>query len=423
MPKKTFILDTNVLIHDPQSILKFEENDIVIPVSVLEELDEIKKGRGEIPYSARQALKLIDSLIANGKTEQAGQSLSKGVPIPNSKGGVLRVYFNEELIRFHKQSADNRIISAAARLSSKSKASSVVLVSKDTAVRIKAESLGVAAQDYRNDKTSLFKTYGKLLKSETELNGIRSLRYIIDGDNIFRICGDEKTAIKRGKTIDGLYPKNVEQECAIDALLNPQINVIALTGRAGSGKTLLSLGAALHQTTKKNPLYDQVLVARPVVPMGNDLGYLPGDIGDKLKPYMQPIFDNLEVLMNTPKGVVKDNEAVKYKNYQYLIDSGVIQVEPLTYIRGRSLPKRYFIVDEAQNLRPIDVKTIITRCGEGTKIVFTGDLEQIDHPFLDSMSNGLAYLISKFINLENFCYLNLGKSARSSLAEAAAELL
>lgn len=423
MTKKIFILDTNVLIHDPESIFRFEENEVIIPVSVIEELDELKKGQGEIPYSARHALKLLDSLRANGNAGSAGQSLSQGVTVPNGKGGTLRIELNEELVMSLKPSADNRIISVAVNISADTTVP-VIVVSKDTAVRIKAESLGIMAQDYKNDKTSVFKQYGRLLESEDTLDSIRSVRYMKSGDSIIRVHGDTQTPIKRGKSIDGLVPKNEEQECAIDALLNPSITVVALTGCAGSGKTLLSLGAALHQTTKGNPLYEQVLVARPVVPVGNDIGYLPGDVEDKLKPYMQPIFDNLEVLVNTPKGVIKDNKlASKYRNYQYLIDSGIIQIEPLTYIRGRSLPKRYFIVDEAQNLRPLDIKTIITRCGEGTKIVFTGDLNQIDHPFLDSMSNGLAYLISKFINLESFCYLNLSRSARSTLAEVAAELL
>lgn len=421
--KKTFILDTNVLIHDPESILKFEENDVVIPISTIEELDELKRGQGEIPYSARHALKLIDSLRANGNADAQGQGLHKGVPIPNGAGGRLIIELNEPLM-FHKNSADNRIISIAADMHKKNNPTRVVLVSKDAAVRIKAESLGVTVQDYKNDKTSIFRQYGRVLSSEEELNGISSVRYVKDGDVIVRVNKNCRSAIKRGKKIEGIAPKNLEQECAIDALLNPDINVVALTGKAGSGKTLLSLAAALHQTTKQNPLYEQVLVARPVVSVGNDIGYLPGDVGEKLRPYMQPIFDNLEVILETPRGMVKDKQIVsKYKSYQYLLESGILQVEPLTYIRGRSLPLRYFIVDEAQNLRPIDVKTIITRCGEGTKIVFTGDVDQIDSPFLDSFSNGLSYLISKFIDLENFCYLSLGKSARSQLADIAADIL
>src|SRR5208337_3809326 len=189
----------------------------------------------------------------------------------------------------------------------------------------------------------------------------------------------------------------------------------------------LALAAGLHQTSqivKKTSFYEQVIVSRPIVPMGKDIGYLPGDLEEKLTPWMQPIFDNLEVILNTPKGLIKDNANIsKIKSYQYLMDAGLLQVEPLTYIRGRSLPKRYFVIDEAQNLRPLDVKTIVTRCGEGTKIIFTGDLDQIDTPYLDKMSNGLSYLISRLINEENFCFLNLKSSVRSKLAEQGAQLL
>ncbi|MGD1075799.1 MAG: PhoH family protein [Thermodesulfovibrionales bacterium] len=422
--KKTFVIDTNVLIHDPESIFKFEDNDIVIPISVIEELDELKKGQGEIPHSARHALKLIDSLRGSDSEEQ--HNLAKGVAIPNGNGGTLRIETEERSHLAIKESADNRIIAVAQNLASANEARPVAVVSKDTAVRIKAESFGIPSQDYKHDKTSIFKQYGRVLSGSDYPNGIRSVRYLQTGSDIFRLQGENKQSkIKSGKTLDNISPKNIEQECAIDALTSPEVEIVALTGAAGTGKTLLVLAAGIHQTTKKSPLYEQVLVARPTVPLGGvDIGYLPGDIKEKLHPWMQPIFDNLEFIVRTPRDVVKDHTVVnKYKSYQHLIDTGTIHIEPLTYIRGRSLPKRYFIVDEAQQLRPIDIKTIVTRCGEGTKIVFTGDLEQVDHPFLDSHSNGLAYLISRFINEVTFCYLNLTKTARSSLAERAAKLL
>jgi PhoH-like ATPase len=224
-----------------------------------------------------------------------------------------------------------------------------------------------------------------------------------------------------------ISPKNVEQECAIDALLSTSTNVVALTGRAGTGKTLLAIAAGLHFCTKppQNDYakkYEQVMVARPIVPLGNDLGFLPGDLKEKLHPWMQPIYDNLDVIVGTSDEKI-DNKDTDYRSSDYLIESDIIHIEPLTYIRGRSLPRRFLIIDEAQNLRPLDVKTIITRCGEGTKVVFTGDLEQIDSPFLDAASNGLANLINRFIQEENFCYLNMKQSARSALAEQAAELL
>ncbi|OGW25791.1 MAG: hypothetical protein A2X55_01755 [Nitrospirae bacterium GWB2_47_37] len=415
--KKTFVLDTNVLIHDPESIFKFEENNVIIPMPVIEELDKLKKGHGEIAYSARHALKNIDLLRERG-------NIAGGVLLET--GGTVTVEYIPHLS--DALSPDNKIITTAMRIlesTNKDKYRPVILVSKDTAVRIKSESVGLYAEDYKNDKTAVFQQYGNVLGDNDYTNGILSVRYKHSMEDIHRIHGEDKRSrVKRGKSLENIIPKNIEQECAIDALVNPDIEVVALTGSAGTGKTVLALAAGVHQTTKKSPLYEQVLVARPVVPMGNDLGYLPGDIDEKLAPWMQPIFDNLEVIVNTPTGQFKDNTAIsKYKNYQYLIESGILQIEALTYIRGRSLPKRYFIIDEAQNLRPLDVKTIITRCGEGTKIVFTGDLHQIDTPYLDAMSNGLAYLIGRFINEENFCYLNLKESVRSRLAEQGARLL
>lgn len=414
--KKTYVLDTNVLIHDPESIFRFEDNDVVIPLVVIEELDKLKKGHGERAHSSRHALKLIDTLRGEG-------DIASGIGLKT--GGKLAVINIKSLSE--GLSPDNRIIGTALHLQGgeKFRECPVILVSKDTAIRIKAESEGLRVEDYKNDKTSIFKEYGRVLNNSDYPNGIRSVRYMQAGKDIFRLQGeDRQLKIKSGKTLDNIFPKNIEQECAIDGLISPDIEIVALTGPAGTGKTLLALAAGIHQSTKKAPLYEQLLVARPIIPMGNDLGYLPGDIEAKIAPWMQPIFDNMEVIFNTPKGQVKDFTNVsKYKNYQYLIDSGILQIEALTYIRGRSLPKRYFIIDEAQNLRPLDVKTIITRCGEGTKIVFTGDLNQIDTPYLDAMSNGLAYLISCFINEENFCYLNLTGTVRSRLAEQGARLL
>lgn len=415
--KKKFVLDTNVLIHDPESIFKFEDNDVIIPLVVIEELDHLKKGHGEIAYSVRQALKIIDDLLQTG-------CITEGIKL--SSGGCL--FIAQTPLDTNLKAVDNVILYTALELAKSQSAEDacpVILVSKDTAVRIKAESLGILAEDYKHDKTEIFKLYGSVRTDFDYINAIMSVRYVQTSDAIFRVSGvNTHTKIKRNKTIENITPKNIEQECAIDALLSPSIDIVVLTGDAGTGKTLLALAAGIHQCTKKSPLYEQVLVARPIIPMGNDLGYLPGDISDKLAPWMQPIFDNLEVILYTPNAQVKDNTMLsKYKNYQYLIDAGILQIEALTYIRGRSLPNRYFIIDEAQNLRPLDIKTIITRCAEGTKIVFTGDLKQIDTPYLDSTSNGLAYLISRFIDEENFCYLNLKESVRSRVAMQGAKLL
>jgi PhoH-like ATPase len=420
--KKYFVLDTNVLIHDPDAILNFADNDVILPITVIEELDKLKKGNGEIPYSARRSLRLIDSFRETG-------NLSAGVVMPS--GGLLRVVMDEGM-HLPKTTNDNRIISAAVSYSNREVPSQpVILVSKDTSVRIKADALGLVTQDYLKDKTTVFQKYGNIAEGEDVPNKIRSVRYLKSGDKLFRVYGENNMElIRRQRSIMNISPKNVEQECAIDALLSPQVNVIALTGRAGTGKTLLAIAAGLHFCTKTShrgsqdyaKRYEQVMVARPIVPLGNDLGFLPGDVNEKLQPWMQPIHDNLDFIVGTPNDRGDDKES-DYRSADFLIESGIIHIEPLTYIRGRSLPKRFLIIDEAQNLRPLDVKTIITRCGEGTKVVFTGDLEQIDSPFLDAASNGLAHLINKFIQEENFCYLNLKQSARSVLAERAAELL
>jgi len=414
--QKVFVLDTNVLIHDPECVYMFDDNDVVLPCKVIEELDHLKKGTGEIAHSARQVLRLVDGFKDNG-------NLSKGVELPG--GGTLRI--TTDFGEFNK--ADDQIIQTALMLQNSGNGHRnrlVIVVSKDTVVRIKASYNDIISEDYKHDKTTIFQKYGSVINNENYTNGISSARYSLDIDNniIYRLTGHSKVkTIKRNKGIDGIFPKNIEQECAIDALLDPDIEIVGLTGPAGTGKTLLAIAAGLHQVTKKSPLFEQLLVSRPIIPMGNDVGYLPGSLENKLAPWMQPIFDNLDVIVNTPMEKKDGKVASSYKNHQYLIDSGILNVEALTYIRGRSLPRRYFIVDEAQNLRPIDVKTLVTRCGTGTKIVFTGDLFQIDNPFMDTSSNGLSYLISRFINEENFCYLNLKESVRSRLAEQGGQLL
>ncbi len=420
--KKTYVLDTNVLIHDPEAVLHFEDNDIVLPITVIEELDHLKKGSGEIPFSARHALRLIDSFREIG-------NLSSGVVLPS--GGTLRVVFDEEP-GLPLSTNDDRIISTARFIEGKGENDRpVILVSKDTSVRIKADTLNLTTQDYLTDKTTVFRRFGNITEGDADPGEIRSVRYLKSGSKVFRVYGENNIQIiRRQRSVMGIVPKNIEQECAIDALLADSVDIIALTGRAGTGKTLLAIAAGLYLCTKTIhkvsadhlKKFDQVMVARPIVPMGQDIGYLPGDLQEKLYPWMQPIYDNLDVIVGTSTEHVEEKET-HYKSSQYLIETGVVHIEPLTYIRGRSLPRRYLIIDEAQNLRPLDVKTVITRCGEGTKIVFTGDLEQIDSPFLDSASNGLSYLITKFIHEENFCYLNLRKGARSALAERAAELL
>ncbi len=416
--QKIYVLDTSVLVHDPHAIEKFDDNHLIIPITVIEELDGLKRGSGSVSYAAREALRLIDGFREHG-------NLSQGIKAPN--GGSIKIVLESGAADHQhtglKSSGDNKIIRTAVNIKDKVPGLPVVVVSKDTAVRIKSEAQGVEAQDYKYDKTTVFRDYGRVLpEGDPHANGITSVRYHIREDSIFRLWGKEKEMlIRRMKSVSGISPRNIEQECAIDALTADEVDVVALTGRAGTGKTLLALAAGIHMFEKKR--YEQVMVARPVVPMGQDLGFLPGDVEEKLRPWMQPIFDNLDVIVGTPAEKKDTLPASKYRSSNYLVESGAVHIEPLTYIRGRSLPRRYLIIDEAQNLRPLDVKTILTRAGEGTKVIFTGDLDQIDTPYLDSHSNGLAYLISRFLNEESFCYLNLTRSARSPLAERAAELL
>ena len=417
---KVYVLDTNVLVHDPDALLQFEDNEVVLPLAVIAELDGLKRGHGEIPSSARRTLRLIDSYRGKG-------DLSEGVTLPG--GGSLRVDTGDKVLNGPAHTADNSIILTAVRLKVNNPLP-VVLVSKDSAVRIKAVSLGVDSQDYRSDKSTIFQSCGRVQEGD-EGEEIGSVSYRTRGGGIERRrAGSKWHQVGTGEGCMGIVPRNPEQECALDALCAKEVEVVALTGRAGTGKTLLALAAGIELCTRVRARqegvrggYEQVMVARPIVPLGRDIGYLPGEVEQKLVPWMQPIYDNLDVIVATP-GEGKDGApAFKYRSADYLVESGIVHIEPLTYIRGRSLPRRYLIVDEAQNLRPLDVKTIITRCGEATKVVFTGDLDQIDQPYLDATSNGLSYLISRFINEANFCYLNLTISARSALAEQAAELL
>jgi PhoH-like ATPase len=412
--KKTFVLDTNVLIHDPTALLSFKENDVAIPITVIEELDSLKSGTGLVPYSARKALKKIWEILKEGNF--------KGAPIPG--GGKLSIEINKSNY-FEEKNADNSIISCAMELKKKG-VKNVVLISKDTGVRVKAMAIKMKSQDYERDKTSLFQRYGKILTKEDYTNGIKSVRYFQENkDTIWRFWEkDERFEIRSARDLEGITPRNIEQICAIDALTCPDIKVVALTGKAGTGKTLLALAAALHQTTKNDPLFDKVLVARPPVPMGYEMGFLPGDLSDKIDPWMSPIYDNLEFLIKTSKDTSGNKETKKkYKSYQYLIESGFLEIASLSHMRGRSLPKNCIILDESQNLRPLDAKTMVTRLGEGSKIIFTGDLDQIDTPYLDAESNGLAYLIAKAINEPDFCYIDMQKSERSEIADRYAKIL
>jgi PhoH-like ATPase len=440
MMKKVFVLDTNVLLHDPRAISAFEDNDVVVPIVVIEELDKFKKGIDEIGRNARQVSRILDSYRQKG-------NLSHGVKL--DCGGELRVELNHqspehlpsELIA---TKADNRILSTALNL--KHENMPVILVTKDTNLRIKADAVGLHAEDYESDTI----TIDELYSGETELvvepgtiddfYARGELTHIADPrprPNQFVLlknsANPSQTALSRyspQKTalvpilqakhgVWGITARNKQQQFALDLLLNDDIRLVTLVGRAGTGKTLLALAAGLEKTIESRA-FQRLVVSRPVFPLGKDIGFLPGDIEDKLRPWMQPIRDNLDFLMGAQAVAGK---AKGKKDLQSLFDLGMIEVEPLTYIRGRSMPNQYLIVDEAQNLTPHEIKTIITRAGEGTKVVLTGDPYQIDNPYIDSESNGLTFVVERFKEEAISGHITLVKGERSDLAELAATLL
>ena len=436
---KLFVVDTNVILHDAQCILRFQENDIAIPITVLEELDHFKKGNEDIHFQARAFLRTLDDL--------AGNVLSpNGVSLGHELGSIRIVLGEEPDPRlsqaFLVDTPDHRILGVALMLQKQESDRPVVLVSKDTNLRLKAKSFGVTAQDYNNDKVeSLEKIYtGKRWISDlpheaftlfSENGGhvaaslVPSIQDPIANENFIlrnnnrSILATYHSQDKSYRRIDrisaaGVHPRNAEQSFALRALLDDQLKLVTLTGKAGSGKTLLALAAAIESRSR----FSQILLTRPAVPLSNrDLGYLPGDIASKMDPYMQPIFDNIAV-MNPTLG--NGNTANRTREF---LQSNQVEVTPLAYIRGRSLQRMFFIVDEAQNLTPHEIKTVITRAGEGTKIVFTGDIQQIDHPYLDSLSNGLSYLIHRMVGQPIFSHIALEKGERSELAELASNLL
>ncbi len=435
---KLFVLDTNVILHDSGCINHFEENDVAIPITVLEELDAFKKGNEDVNFHARQFLRRIDELTGDLLSEE-GASLGDG-------RGNLKVVIGGELTEalrgvFLADCPDHRIINAALTLYRKETDRPVILLSKDTNLRMKAKSLGMPAQDYTTDKVQgIDKLYtGKRLITGMDSSTVDALYSSPEGvpaeliveveepianENFILRNGSKsvlatyESQIKAFTRVDkvsayGVQPRNAEQCFALNALLNDDIKLVTLAGKAGSGKTILALAAALECRSR----YRQILLARPVVPLSNrDLGFLPGDISAKLDPYMQPLYDNLSVI----KHQVSDQDASRV---QEMLESHKLEITPLAYIRGRSLQRMFFIVDEAQNLTPHEVKTIITRAGEGTKIIFTGDIHQIDHPYLDSLSNGLSYLISRMTGQPLYSHVTLEKGERSILAELASNLL
>ena len=437
-----FVLDTNVLLYDHNCIDNFQEHDVVIPITVLEELDEFKKGNDLINFQAREFIRKLDRL--------SGEKLfDDGLPLGPGRGKLFvkiaeaRSVSSVDSAFFSMKKPDHRILALADQLRNSNPDRSVVLISKDINLRMKAKSLGIKAEDYETGKvenvdelytgTGIIETVDKDVISRfyqqpfsvprqevgPELAPVPNQFFILrNGSNSsltwYNPETDEFERIIKTRAY-GIQPRNAEQTFALHTLLNPAVRLVTLTGKAGTGKTLLALAAALEQ--RKD--YRQIYLARPVVPLGNrDLGFLPGDVQSKLDPYMQPLWDNLGVIRN--RFSVDSRE---YHGIQEMIEQEKLFIAPLAYIRGRSLDSIYFIVDEAQNLTPHEIKTIITRAGEGTKMIFTGDIYQIDTPYLDSQSNGLTCLVDRMKDEKISAHINLVKGERSELAELASNLL
>jgi PhoH-like ATPase len=435
---KHFVLDTNVLIHDPGAIFQFGDNEVVLPIFVLEEVDQFKKEASERGRNAREIARMLDRL------RSAGGRLAEGATLPN--GGRLRVATAERTaprtLR-ENQVADYFILMVAVDVRDAHPSDPTIFVTKDVNLRIRADSLGLTAMDFDAERVSLEELYSGM--TEVQVTGAEVDTFFSQGSlalpnakfhaNEYVLLRDvdshSHSALGRfdkaqGKLVQlkkirdgvwGIRPRNKEQHCALDLLLADDIKLVTLVGKAGTGKTMLALAAGLQKVVEEKT-YSKMLVSRPIFPLGRDVGYLPGDLEQKLNPWMQPIYDNVEFLMGLSRPEGKNG-----RSYRELIDMGFVEIEPLTYIRGRSIPNQFIIVDEAQNLTPHEVKTIITRVGESTKIVLTGDPYQIDNPYVDATSNGLTTIVEKFKAEGVAGHVTLSKGERSPLAELASNLL
>ncbi len=436
--KKIFVLDTSVILHDHNSLNSFDDNNVAIPISVLEELDTFKKGNDTINFEAREFARMLDEL-------SQGSTLQDWIPLTSALGEFCVVMSEDSepdaCKVFGEDKADHRILNVAIKLQSENKGVKVVLVTKDINLRIKAKSLSINAEDYLKGKV---KSTSTRYKGRTELQDIpeEDIHKIYNegGVNYKEVMDEEPQPnhyflLRHGKTsaltfynketeqiervekrsASGISPRNAEQVFAYHALLSPEIKLVTLSGVAGTGKTLLALSAAIEQKMD----FRQIYLARPVIPLSNkDIGYLPGDVKSKLNPYMEPLWDNLKMIQSQHKETDRE-----YKKITDMVETEKLMITPLAYIRGRSLSNIIFIVDEAQNLTPHEIKTIITRAGENAKIIFTGDVNQIDSPYLDSQSNGLSYLIDRIQTHPLHAHVTLEKGERSELANIANELL
>jgi len=441
MVRKVFVLDTNVILFDPQAMVKFGNNDIVIPIAVVEEIDKFKREMSELGRHARLFSRLLDDMRTGGE-------LSKGVKLPN--GGVLSVELGGGLqlpVEMSMDKVDNRILALAMALKKDQPRRPVIFVTKDINLRIKADALGITAEDYEPSSVEPDQLYAgtavlsvdaamvdefyaqKKLIYKDAATQLKPNQYVILKDSVnpahtamgrySRQLDSIVPIIKPAEGLWGIFPKNAEQSFALDALLNDDIKLVSLVGKAGTGKTLLAIAAGLSKTVDEG-IYHRLLVSRPVFPLGKDIGFLPGNIEEKLNPWMQPIYDNIDFLFGVTGAKGRRGAG---KGGQELMNQGLLQIEPLTYIRGRSIPQQYLIVDESQNLTPHEIKTIITRAGDDTKIVLTGDSFQIDNPYVDSANNGLVYLVDRFKDEDISAHITLLKGERSKLSELASNLL
>jgi PhoH-like ATPase len=434
---KNYILDTNVLLHDPNSILAFKGNSVLIPIEVIEEIDRFKRESSELGQNARTVSRTLDGLRAKGH-------LNKGVKLEN--GGTLRIIFHEpngqNASPFGNNTVDSRIVGSALAVHKAEPKVPTVLVTKDINLRIKADTLGLSAEDYETDRVLLTQLYTGMI--EITVSSDKMSRFRLEGEldlnghgkyfpneycTLMEDSNPKRTALTKvdasgtklvpildcREGVWGIKPRNREQHFAFDALLDDRIKLVTLMGKAGTGKTLMAMAAGLKRTVLDRE-FRRLVVARPTVSMGRELGFLPGSLEEKLNPWMQPIHDALELLSDL-------NMGSDHRRSTDLMRSGTIVVEALSYIRGRSIAHQFMVIDEAQNLTPLEVKTIITRVGQATKIIFTGDPYQIDNPYVDSSSNGFNYIISKFRDQAIAAHIELQKGERSELAELAANIL
>jgi len=433
--KKYFVLDTNVLIHNPQSLYSFADSTVIIPITVIEELDRFKSSSDKKGRNVRQVLREIDGLLKKG-------ALKTGAKMKN--GGKLKIALlaNDKIVpQLDANENDNKILGVAWELQKDKKM--VFFVSKDVNARIKAEALGIKACDYEKEKVEYSQLYkgwkeitvpddvmeGLYKEGKAELKGYSfspNEHAFLRSETIesrTAVCKydpetDTVLPIKKDYNVMGVHPLNMAQRIAFDILLDPSIHLVSLVGQAGTGKTLIALACALHLTLKKKPEFERILVARPIIPMGKDIGYLPGSKNQKLNYWMQPIFDNLEFILRRSTSVASELSTSEL-TVKSLMESEMLEIEALTFIRGRSIPNQLLIVDESQNLTPHEIKTIISRAGHGTKIILTGDPEQIDNPYLDANSNGLSYTVERLKQYKLFGHAFLDTSERSQLAALA----